>query len=92
MEDEKIILPVDKVVDKSETKTAFGAVNSPSPMWAKWIFRGTLVLTSVAVFVLASDPGISDAFKVRATVYLKAIDLLVFGFSKLFGIVPAEEN
>jgi hypothetical protein len=69
-------------------KTNFGVkqLKTKTPEWAKWMFRGTLIITSVAVFVLASDPGMTDDFKIRAAVYLKALDLLVFGFSKMFGV------
>lgn len=88
--EEKVITQVDKVLPKSETEVQFGAISQPTPIWAKWFFRGTLIVTSVVVFTLASDPGIPDEVKIRATVYLKALDLLVFGFSKMFGIVPNE--
>lgn len=72
---------------KTET-TSFTkeAIIAPSPAWATWMFRITLLLTSVIVFVIASDPGIPDDLKVRISVYLKALDLLIFGFSKMFGI------
>lgn len=61
------------------------AIVKQTPMWAKWMFRIVFILTTAATFVIASDPGIPDALKVRIGVYLKGFDMLVFGFSKLFG-------
>jgi len=70
-------------------KTKFGAnaIGLQTPQWAKWVFRIFMSLTTVAAFIIANDPRISDQTKVIVGVYLKAADMLVFGFSKMFGIV-----
>ncbi len=75
-------------------ETKFGtpeAIKSDTPQWAKWMFRGTIIVTTVITFVIASDPSIDDGLKVRIGVYLKALDMLVLGFSKMFG-VPVEDE
>jgi hypothetical protein len=64
----------------------FDAITQETPIWAKWVFRIVFLLTTVATFVIAADPAIADDLKVRLTVYLKALDMIVFGLSKLFGI------
>ncbi len=75
-----------------DVKFGVNQISNPSPLWAKWIFRGTLLLTSVATFIIASDPGIPDALKVRIGVYLKALDLLMYGLSKMVGIQIADDD
>lgn len=55
-------------------------------MWATWIFRGVFLFVTIAIFVVASDDTIPDAIKVRAGVYLKAFEMLIYGLSKMVGI------
>jgi len=70
----------------TETKFGLNQVGNVTPQWAKWMFRITITLTTVAAFIIASDPGIPDDIKVRITVYLKGLDMLVLGISKMFGV------
>jgi len=73
----------------TKQKTHFAtptAVNSVTPNWAKNMFRVTLLLTSVATFIIASDNQITPELAVRIGVYLKALDLVIFGLSKMFGV------
>lgn len=83
--EEKVIVD-GKVVDKHNTKVVFGSISSVTPNWAKWVFRITLLLTSVATFIIAADSAIKPDLALRIGVYLKGLDLLAFGFSKMFGI------
>lgn len=71
----------------TKTKQTFGieALKQDTPNWAKWVFRITFILTTVATFVIASDPAISADLKVRIGVYLKGLDMFIYGVSKLFG-------
>lgn len=69
----------------SETKFGFDQLNNKTPYWAKLVFGITAVLTTVAMFIVSSDPGIPDDLKVRLLVYLKGLDMLVLGFSSMFG-------
>ena len=75
-----------------KTKFGFGQLTSKTPSWAIWIFRIVFILTTVATFVIAADPTINDALKVRIGVYLKGLDMFLYGFSKLFGVEVQEEN
>jgi len=65
------------------TKSAF---KGRRPKWAKYAAQITLVLTTVATFIIASDSYISAETAVRIGVYLKSLDLLVYGLSETFGI------
>lgn len=63
----------------------FGNFTGQTPRMANVIFAIFATLTTVAAFIVASDPGIPDAIKVRAIVYIKAADLLALGIAKAFG-------
>lgn len=66
--------------------TKFGALSSPTPPWSKWMFRITFLLTSVITIWLAGTQLIPDNIKLEVSLILKAVDALVFGFSKMFGV------
>jgi hypothetical protein len=68
------------------TKFGFGQFENKTPLWAKNVFRVTLLLTSIATFIVAADIQIPRDIAVRVGVYLKAFDLFVFGLSKMVGI------
>jgi len=70
----------------AQTRFGISQVNNATPKWANIILMITIVITTVAAFVVASDPGIADAVKVRIGVYLKGFDMLIAGISRLFGI------
>ena len=61
-------------------------IKTQTPVWAKWVFRVVFLLTTIATFLIAADPAIADVLKVRIGVYLKGLDMLVFGLSKMVGI------
>jgi len=86
------VLVNNKAVPLEETKVTFGAINATTPNWAKWLFRGTLILTSVVSFWIASTGLVSEANKLEIVLALKGLDLLVFGFSKMFGITIDESK
>lgn len=69
-------------------KTNFGIsqVTKRTPAWASWTFRITFVLTTVAAFIIAGDPAISDENKIRIGLYLKGADMLIYSLSKMFGV------
>lgn len=89
MNQEKTVLIDNQIVPVSETKTVI-SFNLPTPLWAKWVFRIVAILTTVALFIIAGDPGISDDTKIRVAVYLKGLDMAVLGLSKMFGITKDE--
>lgn len=80
----------DKLIPKSQTKVAFvsgGAINSPTPSWANWMFRVVVILTTVVAFWVSGTSLVEDHHKTEFMLALKTIDMLTLGFSKLFGIV-----
>ena len=89
---EKKIIIDNKTVAIEDTKVTFGAINAVTPPFAKWIFRSTLILTSVVSFWIASTGLVSEANKLEIVLALKGLDLLVFGFSKMFGITIDESK
>lgn len=84
---EKVLID-DKAVLKSDTKVQFGALNAPTPLWATWVFRIVFILTTAAVFLIGQTALISAPAKVEIMVWLKTLDMVVLGISKLFGVVP----
>lgn len=58
----------------------------PTPVWATWAFRIIFIITGVATFIIAADPGISADTKVRLGVYLKGLDLLIWGLTRAIGV------
>lgn len=83
---QKTVLVDNKAVPVEDTKVTFGAISSTTPQFAKWLFRGTLILTSVVAFWIAGTGLVSEANKLEVVLALKGLDILVFGFSKLFGV------
>jgi hypothetical protein len=76
-----------------QSKITFGikGLENRTPTMAKNAFRITLLLTSIATFIIAGDAQINPELAVRIGVYLKALDLLVFGISKMFGVEVEEK-
>jgi len=70
----------------------FDALVSETPNWAKWMFRIFILLTTIATFIIASDPKMPDELKVRIGVYLKGADMFVLGISKMFGITEVPDS
>ncbi len=63
-----------------------------TPVWARWVFRITTIITTAIAFVVAGDPSIPDMMKVRILLYLKGLDIIVLGLSKMFGIISEEKE
>lgn len=62
------------------------SLNKPTPMWATWVFRIVFILTGVAIFVISADPAILAETKVRISIYLKGLDLLIWGLTRALGV------
>jgi hypothetical protein len=77
-----------------ETTHAFTkkALSLKTPIWAKNVFRVTMLLTSALTIYVAGTALIIDFHKVEIMLVLKVIDALVFGLSKLIGIEITDEN
>jgi hypothetical protein len=68
--------------------TKFGTeqVAKQTPMWAKWMFRSTLLLTTAIAMYVAGTTLIGQTAKLEIVLLLKCIDPLMLGFSKMFGV------
>jgi len=71
--------------EEVSTKTVI-SIQSPTPMWATWVFRITFILTTAATMVIAADPTIPDGVKVRIGAYLKGLDFVIWGISRMLGV------
>lgn len=84
-------------MDKSKTGFGLDQVGNTTPEWANWIFRGWLILSNALtgyITALAAIKGINmtpiEVGVIMAT--LNFLNLLVYGFSKLFGVVPDQAD
>lgn len=68
--------------------TNFGIdqIGKPTPLWAKNMFRVVFVLTTVASFWVGASTLIEPLYKAELMLGLKSLDMIIFGFSKLFGV------
>lgn len=67
------------------------ALTTETPKWAKIMFRVTFVLTSAVTVFVGATNLINEASKYEIMLGLKALDVLIYGFSKMFGI-EKEDN
>jgi heme/copper-type cytochrome/quinol oxidase subunit 4 len=70
-------------------KTTFGtmaAIKAETPRWAKYLFRSITVATTVIAFWIAGTALVAEPIKLEIVLILKAVDLAVLGFTKLFGV------
>lgn len=74
--------------------TNFGLdqINNPTPLWAKWVFRTVFILTTVASFWAGASTLIDPLYKAELLLGFKSLDMIVFGFSKLFGVELPERD
>lgn len=89
LEPQQVIVTGDPI-DVGNGKTVFGAVNSPTPLWATWMFRAIFILTTSLTVWIAGTSLIDIGVKNELMLLLKIIDPIVFIFSKMFGIVPID--
>lgn len=73
-------------------KVSFGLnqLNSPSPIWAKWIFRSYFIISKAFIgwagMVGIFSPPTLHEIIVTTTLL---VDPVMLGFSNLFGVAPA---
>lgn len=73
-----------------ENKTEFGtseALKAGTPAWANWTFRIVLLFTTALSGWLATTGLVSEEVKLESVLALKGIDFLVWGISRMFGVV-----
>jgi hypothetical protein len=72
--------------NEKEYKTVI-SFSRKTPMWAKWAFRITFILTTGISAWVAATNLVDEATKYEVTILLKlVIDPLVYGASKFFGL------
>lgn len=70
----------------AETKFGISQLTKTTPGWAHWAFAIVATLTTIATFIVSSDPGIPAPVVVRIIVYLKGLDMFVLALAKMFGV------
>jgi hypothetical protein len=67
------------------------ALKATTPAWAKNMFRITFIVTSAFTIFLAGTNLFSEGVKYELMLGLKALDAVIYGLSKMFGIEIREE-
>lgn len=73
-------------------KIGISQIKNTTPSWATWVFRIVFILTTATTFVIAGEPTIPDEMKARIMVYLKGIDMVIYGLSKMIGVDVKNEE
>lgn len=68
-------------------------IKKETPMWARWMFRITFLVTTAACTYFEATDLISDNAKHELLIFLKLfVDPIMYGISKLFGVDPKTEE
>lgn len=74
------------------TKFATGeALNAPTPLWATYVFRTVIILTTVLSAWVAATNLIDEGNKFEVILVLKGLDTLTWGLSRMFGVVKDDK-
>lgn len=68
------------------------AILNRTPNWAKNMFRITFILTSAITIFIAGTNLFSEEIKYECMLGLKALDAIIYGLSKMFGVEIKEEE
>lgn len=81
------------MADSSKVKFGLDQVNNLTPEFANWIFRGYFIISKAFVGWAAAVGlfSVHELFVILTTINL-LVDPIMYGFSKLFGIVPEEAD
>ncbi len=75
------------------TKFGIKQLKNDTPEWAKWIFRSWFFISKALLGWLSYTKLIeSNTLHELIGVFSLLIDPIMFGFSKMFGIVPNKDN
>ena len=69
----------------------FGKLRSPTPEWAKWMFRITAIITTALSFYVSGSVLIASQYKTEILLVFKSIDIVMLGVANMFGIVEKDE-
>lgn len=89
MAEQKVLIE-NKPIALSDTKVVFGAVKAPTPEWVKTSINITTVLTTAVALFIAGTNLMAEPNKYEVMLGIKAIDVLVVGIGKMFGVVEKE--
>lgn len=68
------------------------ALVSDTPVWAKWMFRITFMITTCLVGWLAATKMFDPHTSYEITLFLKlVVDPIIYGLSKMFGVEVKDE-
>lgn len=75
-------------METKKTTHAFTAkaLTSPTPTWAKNMFRITFILTSAVTIFVAGSNMIEENLKYELMLGIKSLDAVIYGLSKMFGV------
>ncbi len=62
------------------------ALISTTPLWARNMFRITFILTSAVTIFIAGTNLFSEGMKYELMLGFKALDAVIYGLSKMFGV------
>lgn len=68
------------------------AITSPTPKWANYIFRTTIVLTTALSMWVAGTELVDPAAKTELILGAKILDFITWGVGRLFGVVKEGNN
>lgn len=75
------------------TKFGVDQVKNETPLWAKWMFRITFIITTALIGWIAATNLFPQETKYEITIFLKLlVDPVVYMVSKLFGIDLKQED
>ncbi|KOS06990.1 hypothetical protein AM493_13835 [Flavobacterium akiainvivens] len=80
-------MPTRKIIHAFTAK----ALKSTTPPWANTMFRATFIITSAITIFIAGTNLFSESIKYELMLGLKALDAVIYGLSKMFGIEITEE-
>lgn len=66
------------------------ALKAETPQWATVVFRTVILLTTVLSAWVAATNMIPEAAKFEVVLAFKGFDTLVWGLSRMFGVVKDE--
>ncbi len=71
-----------------QSKVGFGPqfIGNPTPMWAKWLFRGFFYITSTITVGLGIFTHVDPGIKLQISQWVLFSNMAVHGFLKNFGI------
>jgi hypothetical protein len=68
-------------------------VGNETPLWAKWMFRITFIITTALTGWIAATSLFPQETKYEITIFLKLfVDPVIYMVSKLFGIDLKQED